>query len=120
MDEDGFLTWLGRVREQINVDGLKLVPAEVEAVLREDARVKECAVVGAPDPRTGECVVAFVVPSTEPEKDLDLQLRRVCGKQLEAHKVPKRILFVDEIPKTDSGKVKRFLLRERLELERDV
>lgn len=116
IDGDGFLTWLGRVREQINVNGLKLVPAEVETVLRQDPRVAEVAVVGAPDPLTVETVVAFVVAAggTTPDDRLELQLRKLCHKQLELHKVPKRIFFVDEIPKTDSGKVKRFLLRERV------
>jgi acyl-CoA synthetase (AMP-forming)/AMP-acid ligase II len=116
IDGDGFLTWVGRVREQINVNGLKLVPAEVEHVLRRDARVAECAVVGAPDPLTGETVVAFVVLAGGVADDqLELQLRKLCNKHLELYKVPKRVLFVDAIPKTDSGKVKRFMLRERLE-----
>jgi acyl-coenzyme A synthetase/AMP-(fatty) acid ligase len=61
-------------------------------------------------------VVGFVVVSGAPEENLELQLRRMCSKHLELYKVPKRILFVDEIPKTDSGKVKRFLLQERLEV----
>jgi long-chain acyl-CoA synthetase len=116
MDEEGFVTWLGRVREQINVNGLKLVPAEVEDVLRQDPRVRDCAVASAPDPLTGEAVIGFVVTAGPPEQNLELQLRKLCSKHLEAYKIPKRILFIDEIPKTDSGKVKRFLLRERLEL----
>ena len=120
MDEDGFVTWLGRVREQINVNGLKLVPSEVEDVLREDPRVRDCAVVAAPDSLTGESVAAFVVPADAPDADLELQLRKACRKRLEMYKVPKRILFVDAIPKTDSGKVKRFLLQQRLEAHADA
>jgi long-chain acyl-CoA synthetase len=120
IDDEGFLTWLGRVREQINVNGLKLVPSEVEDVLRRDVRVKDCAVAAAPDPLTGEAVVGFVVTAGLPEANLELQLRKLCSKHLEAYKIPKRILFVDEIPKTDSGKVKRFLLRERLELMKET
>jgi long-chain acyl-CoA synthetase len=117
VDQDGFLTWQGRVREQINVNGLKLVPAEVEAVLRQDPRVRDCAVVGVPDPLTGEAVAAFVVTTPGTSRDgLELQLRKQCNRQLELYKVPKRVLFVDEIPKTDSGKIKRFVLRDRLEL----
>jgi long-chain acyl-CoA synthetase len=115
IDGQGFLTWRGRIKDQINVNGLKLVPSEVEDVLRQDQRVKDCAVVGAPEPATGESVVAFVV--TEAGNDnskFELHLRRLCNQYLEDYKVPRRILFVDEIPKTDSGKVKRFLLRDRL------
>jgi acyl-coenzyme A synthetase/AMP-(fatty) acid ligase len=88
----------------------------VEDVLRTDPRVRDCAVAAAPDPLTGEAVVAFVVAAGQVEDNLELQLRRMCSKRLELFKVPKRILFVDEIPKTDSGKVKRYLLRERLEV----
>jgi long-chain acyl-CoA synthetase len=113
MDDDGFLTWVGRVREQINVNGLKLVPAEVEDVLRQDPRVLECAVVGVPDAAAGETVIAFVVAHRGADGSFEKDLRRLCNRHLEDHKVPRRVLFVDEIPKTDSGKVKRLLLRER-------
>jgi long-chain acyl-CoA synthetase len=112
VDVDGFVTWRGRVREQINVNGLKLVPFEVEDVLRRDPRVAECAVVGVPDAVTGESVAAFVVPVSAAEESLELELRKLCARHLEFYKVPKRIVFVDEIPKTDSGKVRRFLLRD--------
>lgn len=116
VDDDGFVTWLGRVREQINVNGLKLVPSEVEDVLRRDPRVEDCAVVAAPDPLTGESVVAFVVSPHATDRDMELHLRRQCSKHLELYKVPKRVLFIDTIPRTDSGKVKRFLLQERLQV----
>jgi acyl-CoA synthetase (AMP-forming)/AMP-acid ligase II len=114
MDGDGFLTWKGRLKEQINIDGLKLTPAEVETVLMEHEQVKDTAVVGAPDPYTGECVVAFVVPKGEPDKSLEVALRKFCKSRLEIYKVPSRIVFVDEIPRTDTGKTKRMSLKERL------
>ena len=119
VDADGFLTWLGRVREQINVNGLKLVPAEVEEVLRRDPRVSECAVVAAPDALTGESVAAFVVATGPVDAGLELQLRKMCRKSLELYKVPKRIYFVDSLPKTDSGKIKRFVLQQRLDGDAD-
>ena len=114
MDADGFLTWKGRLKEQINIDGLKLTPAEVESVLKEHARVKDCAVVGSPDELTGESVAAFVVVDSEPDKSLELELRRFCKSRLEIYKVPKKILFINEIPRTDTGKTKRIFLKERL------
>lgn len=114
MDEDGFLTWTGRLKEQINVDGLKLSPMEVESVLMESPHVKDCAVVGVPDKMTGEMVVGFVVPRGEPTNDLEIELRRQCRKHLEIYKIPKKILFVDSIPRTDTGKTKRMSLKERL------
>ena len=111
IDADGFLTWIGRVRDQINVDGLKLVPSEVEAILRLDPRVADCAVVGLPDPVTGESVAAFVVLAGERPNGLELELRKLCSAQLETYKVPRSVIVVNEIPKTDTGKVKRYLLR---------
>ncbi len=114
MDRDGFLTWEGRLKEQINIDGLKLTPMEVETILLEHPRVKDCAIVGAPDQYTGETVVAFVVAKGEADKALEVELRKFCKNRLEIYKVPTRILFVDEIPRTDTGKTKRMSLRERL------
>jgi len=114
IDSDGFLTWKGRLKEQINIDGLKLTPTEVETVLMEHERVKDSAVVGAPDPHTGECIVAFVVPNGEPSKALEIELRKYCKLRLEIYKVPTRIIFVDEIPRTDTGKTQRMSLKERL------
>ena len=113
LDADGFLTWIGRVRDQINVDGLKLVPSEVEAILRLDSRVADCAVVGLPDPLSGESVAAFVVLAGEKPNGLELELRKLCSAHLEAYKVPRRVLIVNEIPKTDTGKIKRYLLRSQ-------
>lgn len=114
MDGEGFLTWTGRLKEQINIDGLKLSPMEVESVLMENPRVKDCAVVGAPDEMTGEAVVGFVVPRGEPGKDLEIELRRHCRSRLEIYKIPKKIMFIDEIPRTEAGKTKRMSLRDSL------
>ena len=114
IDEEGFLTWMGRLKEQINIDGLKLSPMEVESVLMESQDVKDCAVVGAPDEITGEMVVGFVVPRGEPAPDLEIRLRRLCKDRLEIYKTPKKIVLVEEIPRTDTGKPMRMALRERL------
>ncbi len=70
--------------------------------------------VGAPDELTGECVVGFAVVEGSPDKKLEIDLRKHCLRKLEVYKIPKKIIFVDKIPKTDSGKVKRVLLKERL------
>jgi long-chain acyl-CoA synthetase len=114
MDSDGFLEWKGRLKEQINIDGLKLTPMEVETVLMSHDRVMDCAVVGAPDEMTGETVAAFIVPRGEPDKRLEIELRKYCKSRLEIYKVPTKILFVEEIPRTDSGKTQRMSLKGRL------
>lgn len=116
IDSDGFLAWKGRVKEQINIDGLKLTPMEVESVLMEHDNVLDCAVVGGPDELTGETVVAFVVPRGESGKRMEIDIRRFCKSRLENYKIPAKILFVEEIPRTDAGKPRRMSLKERLAL----
>ncbi len=114
IDGDGFLTWKGRIKEQINVDGLKMSPKEIESVLLEHPEVLDCAVVGAPDELTGESVVGFVVCRGTPDRRLEIDIRRFCRGRLEVFKIPKRIHFVDSIPRTDSGKMKRMQLKNSL------
>jgi long-chain acyl-CoA synthetase len=113
MDSDGFLTWQGRLKEQINVDGLKLTPMEVETVLMEHVHVADCAVVGIPDEITGETVAAFVVPRGRPDKRLEIDIRKYCKSRLEIYKVPTKIVFIEEIPRTDAGKTMRISLKDR-------
>lgn len=114
IDEDGYVYWVGRLREQINVDGLKVNPLEVEMLLARHPRVRDCAVIGTPDPLKGEVVTAFVVPDQQGDGTLEIELRRFCRGQLEAYKIPARVQFIDGIPRTDSGKTKRFLLKDWL------
>jgi len=71
-------------------------------------------VVGAPDQLTGESVIGFVVINDSPDKKLEIELRKFCKAKLEVYKIPKRIIFIDKIPRTDSGKIKRFSLKEKL------
>lgn len=108
MDGDGFITVQGRINDQISVDGMKCQPLEVENVLNLHPAVKESAVVGLPDQDTYQCVGAAV--ATEPgqdERQLVESLRALCRQKLEPVKVPKRIVFVGSIPRTDLGKIKR-------------
>ena len=110
IDEDGFVLWEGRVREQINVDGLKVSPLEVESVLRLHPRVRDCAVVGVPDPLSGQTVVAYVVVDGDWDRSLETEIRRFCKPHLEFYKIPRRLNRVEQIPRTDTGKVKRLSL----------
>ena len=113
LDEDGFVTVLGRVRDQINVDGLKCSPEEVEKILCEHPGVEECAAVGLPDAITSERVVAAVV-AADPSPKLALALRKHCKNSLEPHKIPKEVFFVDGLPRTGNGKLQRAVLRQEL------
>ncbi|BBZ25678.1 class I adenylate-forming enzyme family protein [Mycolicibacter hiberniae] len=108
-DDDGFLWLDGRVSDMINRGGLKVFPGTVEDVLLSAAGVQEAAVVGVPDERVGEVPWAFVVrlDDTVTVQDLDAW----CRARLTPYRVPARIVFVDQLPRNEVGKVvKRNLL----------
>ncbi len=111
-DEDGYLTIVGRGKDLIISGGLNVYPREVEEAIDAVPGVKESAVIGAPHPDFGEGVVAVVVrepgASVSPE-DIAAALK----ERLAAFKRPKRIEFVDELPRNTMGKVQKNVLRER-------
>ena len=113
-DEDGFLYIVGRIKEMIRSGGQSVYPSEIEPVLGQHPQVKEVCVIGTPDPTGvwGEEVCAVIVPvaGTTPDPDA---LKRFASARLAGYKVPKRIEFVDEIPKSASEKVARATLQER-------
>ncbi|OLP03969.1 AMP-dependent synthetase [Mycolicibacterium porcinum] len=111
-DDDGFLWLDGRVSDMINRGGLKVFPGTVEDVLLAAAGVREAAVVGVPDERLGEVPWAFVarLDDTVTEQALDAW----CRERLTPYRVPARIVFVDQLPRNDVGKVvKRELIDGR-------
>jgi 2-furoate---CoA ligase len=113
-DAEGELWVAGRVDDMIISGGENIHPVEVEEVLARHPDVRDVAVVGEPDERWGERVVAFVVPASPAASAEALDAWCRDGDALARFKRPRRIVFVDEIPKTPSGKVLRRLLRERL------
>jgi benzoate-CoA ligase len=111
---DGNWTFLGRNNDMIKAGGIWVSPAEVESVLIEHPDVLEVAVVGARDDDGLETVVAFVVPATGAKLDVAV-LDRHCRDRMASFKRPRRIVVVDELPRTATGKIRRFALRERLD-----
>jgi amino acid adenylation domain-containing protein len=106
LDSEGYLYFVGRMDDIIKCRGEKVAPKEVEAVLFNVHGVKEAAVIGVPDDILGEAVKAFVV--LEPDAALtEKQLLRACQEKLESFMVPKFIAVVPELPKTDTGKIKK-------------
>ena len=89
--------------------GANVYPAEVERVLHEEPRVAGCAVVGIPDERLGERVVAAVVVEGDAALTAE-ELRDHCARSLARYKVPERFLFVDELPRNAMGKVVKRLV----------
>jgi long-chain acyl-CoA synthetase len=110
--EDGYLYIVDRAKDLIIVSGFNVYPAEVEEVLMSHPRVAEAAVVGEPDPRTGEAVVAYVAlepgPAVAPES-----LQAFCASALARYKCPARVEILDELPHTLAGKLLRRALRGR-------
>ncbi len=111
-DEDGYFYIDGRSADMIKTGANRVSPKEIEEVILELEGVQEVAVVGVPDELLGQVIKAVVVPAPGAQIGLK-QIRAHCWKQLAMYKVPKLIEFVSELPKTASGKVKRFLLQEQ-------
>lgn len=114
-DDDGYFWYQGRSDDIINSAGYRIGPLEVENALLEHPAVQECAVVGSPDPERGEVVKAFVVLKTDVvANDALVGALKDHVKSLTApYKYPRRIEFVDALPKTLTGKTKRRALRDR-------
>ena len=112
MDSRGYCRITGRLKDMIIRGGENIYPREIEQVLFEHDDVADVAVVGVPDATWGEQVVAFVRPAEGRSPDPD-RLREYCHERLAPHKVPLHWLTVDEFPTTPSGKVQKFLLREK-------
>jgi long-chain acyl-CoA synthetase len=115
-DDEGYVAIVDRKKDMILVSGFNVYPNEVEAVIAQHPGVGDVAVVGVPDQDTGEWVVAYVV-----RKDAGLTVdavREHCKKSLTPYKVPKLVIFRDELPKSPVGKVLRKDLRESATTEK--
>lgn len=109
LDKDGQLHFTGRRKETIKTGGFSVDPREVENVLLDVPGTREAAVVGTPDDRWGEMVVAFVVGDETMLEER--KIRQRCRAELADFKIPKTIVFLDELPKNPTGKIERGRLR---------
>ncbi len=114
-DADGFFHFSARDDDVIIMAGYRIGPFEVESVLVLDERVVEAAVVGMPDELRGEVLEAFVVLRNgfEGNVELEAELQTLVKRKFAAHAYPRKVHFVDTLPKTPSGKVQRFILRQQ-------
>ncbi len=114
-DEDGYFWFVGRSDDIIKTSGYRVGPFEIESVLMEHPSVLECAITGAPDPIRGQVVKATVVLARgyTPSDDLANELKDYVKKNTAPYKYPRIIEFIDEMPKTISGKIRRVELREK-------
>ncbi|MGZ0747691.1 class I adenylate-forming enzyme family protein [Haloparvum sp. AD34] len=108
-DSDNYYEIVDRKKHMINTAGYNVYPSEVEELLHEHPAVEDVAVVGVPDDRRGETVKAVVVPAAEADASADA-LQQFCLDNLAEYKHPREVEFVEELPRTASGKVQKFKL----------
>ena len=114
MDEDGFFRICGRKKDMINCSGLKVFPDEVDEVLMGHPAVLEAATIGVPDPERGETVKSFIVLN-EGATLTEAEVETYAREHLAAYKIPRKVEFMDELPKSSVMKILRRELRDREE-----
>lgn len=115
-DKDGYLWYVGRADDVINTAGYRVGPFEIESCLKEHQGIVESAVVASPDAMRGDIVKAFIVLTEEYKKRKDLnelakELKDFVAQSTAPYKKPREVEFVESLPKTISGKVRRVELR---------
>jgi fatty-acyl-CoA synthase len=112
MHPDGYVELRDRLKDIIVSGGENIATIEVEQALSAHPDVSEAAVIGVPDERWGEIAVAFVTARAGERVD-ERELQEFARERLARFKVPKRVEVVDSLPKTGTGKIQKFVLRER-------
>jgi len=115
MDERGFLRIRGRGKDMIIRGGLNIYPAEIEGTLQEHPAVEYAAIIGVPDATWGEQIGAVLQLRAGFDRPPVEELTEFLRSQLAPHKTPVFWSFVDEMPATASGKIQKFVLRDRAE-----
>ena len=112
-DEDGYYWYVGRVDDIIKSSGYRIGPFEIESVLMEHPAVLECGITGVPDEVRGQVIKATIVLTSayQPSDELAKELQDFVKKATAPYKYPRIVEFVDELPKTISGKIRRVVLR---------
>lgn len=110
VDEDGYLAIAGRKKDMIRSGGENVYPAEIEGVLIRHPAVEDVAVIGVPDPKYIEMVCAVIVPKRD-EAPTEEEIVEYTTDHLASYKKPRKVVFVDELPRTASGKIQKYLLK---------
>lgn len=114
-DENGYYWFHGRFDDIIKTGGFRVGPYEVENVLMEHPAVVECSVIGVPDKLRGQAIKALIVSGKNyaPSKELELEIKEFCNRQLAEYKWIRMVEFVEEMPKTISGKIQKSVQRNQ-------
>ena len=114
MDEEGFVYFVERIKDLIIASGYNIAPVEVENHLYKHPAVQEVSVIGVQDAYRGETVKAIIVLKPEYTNQVsEEEILRFCRENMAAYKAPKIVQFVDELPKTATGKILRRILRDK-------
>ncbi|MGY9000778.1 MAG: AMP-binding enzyme, partial [Rhodospirillales bacterium] len=115
MNEDGYFKYIARADDMIISSGYNISGPEVEAVLLEHESVAECAVIASPDHDRGNIVKAFIVTRDGFDGDDTLvkTLQDFVKSEIAPYKYPRSIIFIDNLPKTQTGKLQRYRLRDQ-------
>lgn len=111
VDEEGYIDITGRIKDMVIRGGENIYPKEVEEFLYQHPKVQDVQVVGVPDPKYGEELMAWVILKSGEQITSD-ELKEYCKGKISYHKIPKYIEFIESYPMTASGKIQKFLLRE--------
>ncbi|MEK3955109.1 AMP-binding protein [Psychrobacillus sp. FSL K6-1464] len=111
VDEEGYIDITGRIKDMVIRGGENIYPKEVEEFLYQHPKVQDVQVVGVPDPKYGEELMAWVILKSDEQITSD-ELKEYCKGKISFHKIPKYIEFIESYPMTASGKIQKFLLRE--------
>ncbi|WP_370627197.1 AMP-binding protein [Psychrobacillus sp. INOP01] len=111
MDEEGYIDITGRIKDMVIRGGENIYPKEVEEFIYQHPKVQDVQVVGVPDPKYGEELMAWVILKSGEQLTSD-ELKGYCKGKISFHKIPKYIEFIEAYPMTASGKIQKFLLRE--------
>lgn len=114
VDENGYFTITGRSKDVVIRGGENIYPREVEEFLYKHPAVLDVQVVGVPDEKYGEEVMACIILK-ENKQATEEEIKEFCEGQISRHKIPKHIMFIDEYPMTASGKIQKYKLREMAE-----
>jgi acetyl-CoA synthetase len=115
MDNQGYIWFKGRADDVIKVSGYRLGPEEIERVILQHPAVQDVAVIGKPDKIRGNIIKAFIVlkDGYSPSEELVMQIQNLVKTKLASYAYPREIEFVKELPRTETGKLKRFELRKK-------
>jgi len=111
MREDGYIHLTGRAKDMIIRGGENVYPREVEEFLYTHPKVAEAQVVGIPDERLGEVVVAWIRLKAE-QRSTEEEIRKFCEEKIAYFKIPQYVRFVEQFPMTVTGKIQKFRIRE--------